>query len=1027
MSITTTYDIMKLQRNLFGLINLIIILIYPVMNQAANPIRPPFYAYENDAWVDSVFQSLSFDEKIGQLITVAAYSNRDESHTKEILQQIAENKIGGLVFFQGGPIRQARLTNEYQQASKVPLLIGIDAENGLGQRLDSCISYPVAMAIGAVQDDSLVYQMGKDVGQQCQRMGIQVNFAPVADVNNNPKNPIIGYRSYGQDVENVTRKAMMYALGMQEENILPTAKHFPGHGDTEKDSHKTLPVIPFDRARMDSVEIMPFHRLIYAGIGGIMVGHLDVPALDSTGTPASLSKTITGNLLHDELEFKGLTVTDAMNMNGAKVDGPPGTADVMALAAGNDVLEFVTDPKAAIKAIKKAVKKGKITKEEIDQKCRKVLMVKRWAGLNTWKPVKTDSLSEDLQNPQYQLTARELAKESLTLLQNKGNLLPLQRLDTLHIATVSIGRDYDTVFQNELGEYMEMDHFHIDKNASPEELQELLPQLKNYNLVIASVNNFWMTPEENFHLTQLQLDATNIISKMNNSVIVLFGNAYAANAFSDLNDASSVIMAYQETDDAESLAAQLIFGAIPAKGKLPVTLNQFFPAGTGIQTKALGRFAYTIPEAVGIDSHYLEQRIDSLVNIGLSQKAYPGCQILLAKNGKIFFHKCYGYRTYNDQEPVKPTDIYDFASLTKVTGPLPALMKLADEGKFNVDEKLSKYWPEWDNTNKANISIRDILAHQGQLEAWIPYWKSIVKPNGRFKHGYIRHRPTRKYSLRVSDRMYLNHSFIDTIYSDIDKSPLLPKKEYVYSGLTFYLYPQIIANLTGEDYQKYIHENFYGPLGASTVTYNPYLKYPINRMIPTENDTFFRHQQIQGFVHDEGAAMMGGVSGNAGLFGTINDAAKIFQMYLNYGSYGGKRYVSEATMKEWTRCQFPENDNRRGLGFDKPLIDNSEKTIDEAYPAPSCSPESFGHSGFTGTFAWVDPENGLLFMFFSNRVYPTRNDRKLYELNLRPRLHQVVYDALKRGLKSTENSQQHVLKHSQESETNYPPAENPPF
>jgi len=1018
---------MKCQRNLLGLITLIIIFIHPVMNQAANPVRPPFYKYENDAWVDSVFNSLSFEEKIGQLITVAAYSNKDEAHTQKILQQIAENKIGGLVFFQGGAMRQAQLTNKYQRASKVPLLIGTDAENGLGMRLDSCISYPVAMAVGAVQDDSLVYQMGKDIGQQCKRIGMQVNFAPVADVNNNPENPIIGYRSYGQNVENVTRKAMMYALGMQEENILPTVKHFPGHGDTEKDSHKTLPVIPFGKERLDTLEIMPFHRLIYAGVGGVMVGHLDVPALDSTGTPASLSKPISGKLLHDELEFQGLTVTDAMNMKGASVKGPSGTADVMALAAGNDVLEFVTDPKAAIKAIKKAVRKGILTKEQIDQKCRKVLMVKRWTGLNDWHPVQTDSLYEDLTNPLYRLTSRELTKESLTLLQNKGDLLPLQNLDTLHIATVSIGRDYDTAFQKAVGQYLQVDNFHIDKNAPLKSLQKLLPQLKNYNLVIAAVNNFWMTPEDNFHLTQVQLDVTNIISKMDNSVVVLFGNAYAANAFRNLNDARSVIMAYQETDDAESLAAQLIFGGIPAKGILPVTLNKFFPAGTGIQTKALGRFSYTIPEAVGIDSHYLDQRIDSLVNIGLTQKAYPGCQILLAKNGKVFFHKCYGYRTYKNQVPVKPTDIYDFASLTKITGPLPALMKLADEGKFNVDNKFSKYWPEWNNTNKANIRIRDILAHQGQLEAWIPYWKSIVKPNGRFKHGYIRHRPTRKYSLRISDNMYLNHSFIDTIYSDIDKSPLLPKKAYVYSGLTFYLYPKIISNLTGENYQKYIHENFYGPLGASTVTYNPYLKYPINRMIPTEDDTFFRHRQIQGFVHDEGAAMMGGVSGNAGLFGDINDAAKIIQMYLNYGEYGGKRYISEATMKEWTRCQFPENDNRRGLGFDKPLIDNSEKTIDEAYPAPSSSAESFGHSGFTGTFAWADPENGLLFMFFSNRVYPTRNDRKLYELNLRPRLHQAVYDALKRGLKNEYNEEKHVLKHSSEEEVGYPPVQNPPF
>jgi beta-glucosidase-like glycosyl hydrolase/CubicO group peptidase (beta-lactamase class C family) len=962
--------------------------------QAENTPSPPFYEYENDAWVDSVFNSLSFEEKIGQLIMVAAYSNKDTSHKQEVLGHIKNSKVGGIIFMQGGPARQIKLTNHFQKESKTPLLIAMDAEWGLGQRLDSCLKYPYAMTCGAISNDSLIFRMGCEIAEQCKRIGVHINFAPVTDVNVNSANPVIGFRSFGGDVNKVSDKSRMYAQGMQSKNILAVAKHFPGHGDTESDSHYTLPIIKHSKSRLDSVELAPFKKLIQSGTGGIMIAHLSIPALDSTGIPATISKPIITETLTKEMNYSGLVVSDAMNMNGITSQAKAGKAEALAIAAGMELLEFVTDPQLAIKEIKKAVRKGDITKEDIENKCRKLLMIKRWTGLHKKTVIDSDNLYYDLSKPEYLLTTRRITEESLTVLKNKQDFLPLKKLDTLRIASLSIGRDYTTSFQKSLGKYTKVDHFHIDKYSSLESLQKILLQLKNYNVVIAAVNHFWMSPVKNFHLTDLQINAVNTISKLPNSIITVFGNPYVLNSFSEIEKSRALILAYQENIHSQELTAQLIFGGIPSIGKLPVTINNHFKKDEGLETLSLQRFKYTIPEELGINSTILKKKIDSLINIALEQKAFPGCQIFLAKNSKVFFHECYGDHTYYNHHPVTKDDIYDWASLTKITAPLPALMRLYDEGEFKLDQKFTVLWPQWEGTNKENLVIRDVLAHQSGLISWIPFWQRTVNEKGKYKRGFYRKKPSRKYSLRVSENLYLNSSFIDTIHTVIAESELLPKKKYLYSGLSYYLYPQIVENITGEDFETYLINNIYRPLGAWSVKFNAYKHYPLDRIVPTENDDFFRRELLHGFVHDEGCAMMGGVSGNAGLFGTINDAAKIMQMYMNYGEYGGERLIEESTLREWTRRQFEEDENRRGLGFDKPYIDNKENKIEDAYPAISSSDKSFGHSGYTGTFAWVDPESGLLFIVFSNRVYPTRNNSLIYDLNLRPQLHQIVYDVM---------------------------------
>ena len=971
---------------------LLLLLVCPIL-YAQERVRPPFLQYEKDHWVDSVFYSLSIDEKIGQLIMVSAYSNKGQAHTQEIIKYIKENKIGGVITMQGGALRQANFVNQLQNSTTLPLLVATDAEWGLGMRLDSTIKYPYEMTLGALKDDSLIFQLGADIGKQCKRIGININFAPVADINNNALNPVIGYRSFGDDPKKVLQKSVLFSLGMQSQNVLPTLKHFPGHGDTEVDSHYALPVITHSRARLDSIELYPFREGIKKGVGGIMTAHLNVTALDTSHIAASLSKKIVQDLLIGELGFEGLIVTDAMNMQGIASQSKEGTADVLALEAGNDLLEFVTDPAKTIASIKNAINNGTISFDDINKKCRKILMIKRWLGLNNYKPIETSNLYRDLNKSSYRMTIRDAVQKSLTVLQNRNDILPLRQLDTLRIATICLGSESVTPFQTSLGKYTEVTHFNIKKDVGMETIRKTLMQLRKFNLVIVGLNNLGLRASNNFNLSNSQAAFIKQISEQCNSIVVVFGNPYILKYLDGIEKAKGLIIAYQESKESQELAGQLIFGAFAAEGKLPVTVNKFFQSNDGLTTPSLNRFKYTLPEELGIDSTYLKNKIDSLVKIGLHEEAFPGCQIFLAKNGKVFFHECYGFHTYSGNRQMQPDDLFDFASLTKIIAPLPAIMRLYDEKRFFLNKKMSDYWHNWKGSNKQGLILDDVLSHQSRLKAWIPFWKLTIDKHGQFKPGFFSKDSSKVYPLRVSKNLYVIGSYPDSVYAAIRKSELLKQKKYVYSDMGFIIFPKIIENLTGKDYETYLKDHFFRPLGAYTLTYKPYLHYPIERIVPTEDDQLFRHELLQGFVHDEGAAILGGISGNAGLFGTINDAAKMMQMYLNYGQYGGIRYLSESTLKDWTSRHFEINGNRRGYGFDKPYPHNETNKIDDAYPAPLCSDESFGHSGYTGTFAWADPKSGILFLLFSNRVYPTRENNKLTQLNLRILLQQFVYQS----------------------------------
>jgi beta-N-acetylhexosaminidase len=956
------------------------------------PVAPPFLQYVNHQWVDSVFKTLTIDERIAQLIMVAAYSNRGDDHRKEILEMIQKQKIGGLIFFQGGPVRQAKLINEYQAASAVPLLIAMDAEWGIGMRLDSTISFPFQMTLGAMQKDSLIYHMGAEVARQLKRAGVHVNFAPAVDINNNPNNPVINYRSFGENKNNVTRKAIAYMKGMQDNGLLTTAKHFPGHGDTGTDSHYALPQINHSRLRLDSLELYPFREMIAVGVGGVMVAHLNIPALDSSARPSTLSRPIITDLLRGDLGFKGLIVTDAMNMKAVTDGNAPGVVDRDALVAGNDMLEFTEDVVRTIAEVKKAIKQGVISQKEIDEKCKKILAVKYWTGASKFQKIEVANIVEDLNTPQAQLLHRQLIESSITVLKNDHGLIPVQGLDTLRVASVSIGRNAVTPFQRTLSLYTSVRHFAIASDADATVIDSIKAQLKLYNLIIAGLHDAQARPFNSVNFSEPVLGFIGALAKQRNTIISVFKNPYVLDKINFIENAGALIVTYQNTTDTEDLAGQLIFGGISASGRLPISIGEKFSSGDGLDVHGGIRFKYTLPEDAGMDSKILSG-VDSLVNQALSVKAIPGCQVLVAKDKKVVMHKVYGYHDYSDTVRVKLTDLYDLASVTKISASVPPLMKLYDEGVFKLDATLSDYLPKFKRSNKADIPMYDILTHQARFKPWIPFWKNTVKKNGDYKWFTIKSDSSKRYPIKLKEKMYLHRNYPDRIVKAIRKSPLEAEKKYVYSDFFFILAPRVVESMIEEDFTSYVQKSFYAPLGASTLTYNPLKKYPKQAIVSTEHDYYFRHEPIHGTVHDEGAIMLGGVSGHAGLFGNANDLAKLMQMYLDMGEYGGRRYIKTETLKEWTRYQFPQENNRRGLGFDKP---NLQYLGDNNNAAKDASPLSFGHTGFTGTITWMDPQTGLLYIFLSNRVNPTRENTRLYQLNTRTKIQQVLYDAIKK-------------------------------
>lgn len=952
-------------------------------SQQINPLIVVDDLEGQQQWVDSIYGTMSLQEKVGQLFMADVFSSDPKTKTDKIKDLIQDYFIGGIIFSKGGPYRQARLNNQFQEMAKTKLLIGMDAEWGLAMRLDSTFAYPWNMTLGAIKDDRIVEEVGYRIGLHSKRLGVHFNFAPVVDINTNPKNPIIGNRSFGEDREEVTSKAIAFMNGMQRAGVLANAKHFPGHGDTDADSHKTLPTLLFDKERIDSLELYPYKRIIGEGLSSVMVAHLNIPSIvPEAGYPSSISKNVVTQMLQRELGFNGLIFTDALNMKGAANFKEPGEIDLAAFLAGNDVLLISENIPKAHKLLVHAYREGAISEERLAHSVKKILYAKYKVGLHEYEPVILESLSYDLNTAEDDVLYELAMEKALTVIKNDSAILPIKNLQDSRIAYVNFGDDSGSEFLKYLRKYDRIDW------VRAKSLDTYVRKLKKYDYVIIGFHKSNDNPWKDYRFKEKELVWLYEIARTNKVILDVFARPYAMLDLKTTTNFEGIIVSYQNSKVAQQLSAQLIFGAREASGKLPVSIGEEYPVGTSIKTDSLNRLQYGVPESVGLDSERLK-KVDSLARIGVWAGMMPGVQILVARKGKVVYSRNFGYHTPEKKNSVKDNDIYDVASLTKILATLPMVMELFDRGIINMDTKVSEMLPEYKNSNKANITLQEMLTHTARLKSWIPFYGNTMDtitmlPDSK----YYASTKDEKYPIQVAKDMYMRKDYKDSIFELIKESDLRERKGYKYSDLPYYLLMKYLEEFYGTSLDKLVQRNLYQKLGANYTTYKPLERFSKDDITPTENDNYFRMQKVHGYVHDQGAAMLGGVCGHAGLFSNANDVAKVMQMYLWKGFYGGHRYFKPEVLDAFNTCYYCEEDVRRGVGFDKPQLGDS---------GPTCgcvSMTSFGHSGFTGTFTWADPEEEIVYVFLSNRTYPTADNRKLIGSNLRSNIQEAIYSAI---------------------------------
>ena len=939
---------------------------------------------QND-WVENQLKKMNVKQKIGQLFMIAAYGKKDSKQFRKIKKLIKKYYIGGIIFMKGEPLQQVHLTNKFQKMAKTPLFIAIDAEWGLDMRLKHTFRFPWNMTLGAIKESILLEKLGKRLAVHSKRMGIHINFAPVVDININPKNPIIGNRSFGEDKHNVFKRSLAIVKGLQSENIMACAKHFPGHGDTQSDSHWALPKLDFDLKRLQNVELYPYRKLFEKGLASVMVAHLNIPALDKNAQlPTSLSYDVVTNLLQRQMKFKGLVFTDGLNMKAVTEGKKPGQVALEAFLAGNDILLIPKDPTVAIKALQRAFKKKQFTMQRLNRSVEKILKAKYWAGLHNQKEIGIENVIEDLNTSQDKALKEKLVENSMTLIQNRKNTFPVYELRDKKFAYLHLGGASGEDFFKTLQKYTKV------QRVQKTDIATIEKQLKGMDCVFVGYHAFDKTPWTPYHFSREDIAILNTISQKHKVILSVFASPYSLSKIKNFDNIESILVAYQNSFTTQSLAAQAIFGALPTRGKLPVSIGKKFPVGVGLTPPILGRLSYGHPAAVGMSYKHL-QRIDTLMQRIILDTIIPGGQVLVARYGKVVYHKSYGYHTYEKKQKVRNSDLYDLASLTKILAGLPLMLKAYNLGLLTLKTTWAQLFPKFKNSNKDTLTVQQIFSHKARLQSWIPFYKQTIdsitqKPLAK----YYSHKKTKAYNIHIAKDLYLLSSYRDSIYKKIIEAPQRERDTYGYSGLVFYMMYPYAKNNFQKPLDSLLQDGYYKPLGMTTLTFNPLRKFEAARIVPSEIDDYYRGQKLQGYVHDMGAAMMDGVSANAGLFANANDVAKMMQLYLQKGLYGGERYFTSHTFDVFNHRYYEKDSIRRGLILDKPQINPEEKAT------CSCvSEESFGHSGFTGTYAWADPKTQTIYVFLSNRTYPSMQNNKLSELDIRTKIHSLVMQAIK--------------------------------
>ncbi len=949
----------------------------------------PSYLEKQSAWTEKLLSSMTLEEKVGQLFMIAVYSNKREADYQIVENQIRKYHLGGVAFFQGNALKQAELTNRYQSAAKIPLLVGLDAEWGLGMRLNNTYSFPKAITIGAARDTDLAEQVGEEIARQCRRIGVHFNFAPVADINSNPKNPVINYRSFGESVENVSELTSAFVRGHRKQHVMTSAKHFPGHGDTNVDSHYALPVLHHSLSHIREVESAPFRALIRDSVASVMVGHLNVPALDN-GVPATVSEKVIKGFLRGEMGFEGLVISDALNMRGLLRSFPVGQAEVRAFKAGNDMLLQTSHIDKAYKAVLDACISGEITEEELDESVKRILKSKFWVGLNQYQPVNLRNIAEDLDNDKSKELTQLIYNEAVTVTRDEFGLIPIKGLATVEMASIAVGGDPGNLFQSTLELYGNVTPYLLpDKPAGEADWQAIADEAVKNDLVIVSIHKIRQSEKLDYGITEPTLNLLRDLQKRSRLVVCVFGNPYSLKFFDEFE---TVVCGFEDEDEAQMAAANVLFGVNSASGKVPVnTLSADGKLDYGYEIESFQRLGFAMPSEVGMDAEKLKE-IRRISLAAIQAEEFPGCQVLVARKGKVVYYEGFGNLKYTYGEPVTRHTLYDLASVTKVASTLQAVMMLYDQKLIDIEKNLSFYIPELENTNKSRITIRDILLHQAGLRAFVPFYESTRFGSERLNPYYFSSDITLPGYLKIADNLAVNPVVKDSVFSWVEKSTLSnsPGSKYVYSDLGLLLLQKLVERVSGRSLDAYVGVNIYEPMGLHNLMYNVFRDKPKELIAPTEVSGDFRQTAVQGTVHDPNAALLGGVAGHAGLFSNAWDLARLMQMNLNGGAYDDRQFFSKATIDFFTRGQ--SKISHRGLGWNKPS-GPGDGTVSRY-----ASDKTYGHTGFTGTCVWVDPEEELIFVFLSNRVYPSASNQKLIRNKTRQKIHDVAYKALNKDL-----------------------------
>ena len=824
--------------------------------------------------------------------------------------------------------------------------------------------------------------MGKEIGRQCKRMGIHVNFAPVIDINNNPNNPVINYRSFGEDPENVSKKGWAYAKGMQDAGIIACAKHFPGHGDTDVDSHKDLPVINHSIDRLRSVEFVPFQHLIKQGVMSVMTAHLSIPAIDDRPNIAvSISDKAINGILRREMGFTGLSFTDALNMQGVAKYHPDGELELKALRAGNDILLSPGDIPKATTLIKQAMRDGRLSEDYVWGKVKKILNYKHAMGLHEWNELDERNVVKELNSTKAQQINYKLVEQEMCLVKDERSLVPINKKENIKILSIAIGKGAKTIFQKELESIGNVTSRGISKSASTSDFTGVGKLANSYDITVISLHNTSKYPP-NYGVTN---QSAAFISKMglrDDVVFVNFGNPYNLKKF---KNQKTVLLAFEDQKTHQIKAAQALFGAIGVNGTLSVSIGQEYKSSMGVTTKPIIDFNRARPEEVGMSGEQLN-KIDAIAQKAIRIGAAPGCQVLVAKSGNIIYNKSFGKHTFSSSNKVQNEDLYDLASITKVAATTVTLMKLHEEGLIDINDKMSFYLPELIGTNKENMVIKNVLEHKAGLKSWIPFYYATVEDRKIYDSIYSA-KYSERHSVSLGNGLYILNDYKAQIMRTIYESEMKVPGKYKYSDLGMILMKELIERVTGSEFHSFVEDAFYKPMGLKRLTFLPLEKYSEKDIVPTSVSPDMRKGLVHGTVHDPAAAMLGGVSGHAGLFGNAESLATLMQMLLNGGELNNIKYLEESTIEMFTKRQC--NDSRRGIGWDKPEMDRRRINPASDYASNLC----FGHTGFTGTMVWVDPKYDLIYVFLSNRVYPTQENKKLIREGIRTDIMDVVYQS----------------------------------